>query len=158
MSELWLQQNSLLEKTIETYKREADQLVKKVREVHKERKALQEAAQPDLLKLTMKRDQSTLRRLQCQAAIVRLENELDAKGFNFDEYLQSQSELQKRKADPNNSAYNSTVREYETVNESQMEVEIEDVNEEDQDDEENDSSALKKTRKVSSEVSETGSQ
>ena len=138
MSELWLQQNSTLEKTIDKYKYETDLLVKKVRESHKERKALQEAAQPELTKLTLKRDQSTMRRLQCEAAFVSLHVDLTSRGHSYEAYLLSRSEEKKREEDPNNAAYNSTVREYESVNvtEPEMDVEVEDVN----DDEDNDDS------------------
>jgi len=142
MTELWLQQNSILEKTIGKYKYETDLLVMKVRESHKERKALQEAAQPELTKLTLKRDQSTMRRLQCEAAFVSLHEDLSSRGHSYKDYLLSRTEEMKREEDPNNAAYNSTVREYESVNVTGMEVDVEDVN----DDEEEDDSEIKRAR------------
>lgn len=146
MSELWLQQNSSLENTITKYKYETDLLVKKVRESHKERKAMQEAAQPELTKLTLKRDQSTMRRLQCEAAFVGLHEDLSSRGHSYEAYLLARAEEKKREEDPNNAAYNSTVREYESVNVSGgMDVEVEDVDEDDNDDEE-DSEGHKKAR------------
>jgi hypothetical protein len=121
VSGLWLQQNAALEKYVQFYKSKADETVKNVRECHKARQKSQDLAQPELLRLTMKRDQSLMRRLNCEAAVIQLLNDLKARGFNYDEHVSARMEEERQKADPNNAAYNSTVREYETVHVSTVE-------------------------------------
>mmetsp|Transcript_22258 Transcript_22258/g.30494 ORF Transcript_22258/g.30494 Transcript_22258/m.30494 type:complete len:271 (+) Transcript_22258:1-813(+) len=129
VGELWLKQNSMLEKTIAMYKSKSDEVVKKVRECHKQRQKIQESSLPELSRLTVKRDQSVMRRLNCEAAMVHLEKELIKKGFNYEEYLEARKQQELQAADPNNAEYNSTVREYETVNVTVMGDDTVDENE-----------------------------
>jgi len=124
VGELWLKQNAMLEKSILMYKSKSDEAVKKVRECHKQRQKLQESSLPELSKLTMKRDQSVMRRLNCETALAQLERDLIQSGFSYELHLEARKQQELQAADPNNAAYNSTVREYETVNVSVMQGDI----------------------------------
>ncbi len=115
--DMFLAQNSALEAIAEFYGKHNQDVNREIHETQKKRVSTQERFYPQLVKYTVKRDESILRKIQCEHAFHTLKNYLAQKGYDYSEYLQ---ELEREKEEVElrrlqDARVNSTVREYENV-------------------------------------------
>lgn len=143
-STVWLKENKLLLKFIESIDKQNDFLLMKIMDSNRNRQSFQQKAQIELTKIINRRDQSILRNLQIQKVYVNLyeklnlscinsinnsvnsvnnssnssinESYIDNNMFNIEKYINIKRENSNKVIDPNDPSINSTVREYETIN------------------------------------------
>jgi len=117
-SDIWLAHNKALEKLPAAYSYKMELLKRKIRNTTIACKHQQEKAYPEIASLTKKRTDSFVRMVQCKWAVDSLAVELEQRGVSVEAFDQAQQKLKRRKLDPNNSEFNSTVRQYEAITSS----------------------------------------
>ena len=122
-SRIWLNYNSSLEMLAECY---SQKLTEANREIHSYQMTRQQEQQkliPTLTRLMQRRNDGLQKLQQCKEAYAKINKLLIKRGFNFEQH-QQRMEMNKD-VDANDSRFNSTVREYDTVNETMDVVEDE---------------------------------
>lgn len=109
----FLSENKQLENTISFFRLATQDKARQAHEVQKTRQALQAKAYNQLLRLTSRRNESLVRRANCEIASTELRQVLAARGIDFDE-AQSRRELSTA-LDASDPRLNSTLRQYQTV-------------------------------------------
>lgn len=114
---IFLAQNSALEELSNFYGQQSQETSRQIHDIQKKRLSTQERFYPQLVKYTSKRDESILRKIQCEYAFNSLKDYLSQKGFDYHTYLM---ELEQQKEEEElrrlqDARVNSTVREYENV-------------------------------------------
>lgn len=121
---LWLQQNCFLEAATKGYAEETTKHRTAMMMINSERQRMQQQVYSELSKLKGKRDASIQRTLQCRQGHEQVVTQLTASGCLLslnqykDELRKEEEERQLAILEVNDASRNSTVREYETVNES----------------------------------------
>jgi hypothetical protein len=116
-SKHFLNYNSNLEHVLQTYIEDTKNSKKQIHGLQRQRKEIQENLLKQLHKLNQTKINSIHRSLQCQVSFHQLKDYLDAKGFSYEQYLVEEEENRKRKERVFDPIYNSTIREYEKINE-----------------------------------------
>jgi hypothetical protein len=114
----YLQYNNALEKSQQFFIDSIKEQKKSIHSLQKERKEIQENFLKQLTKHLKQKDMSLQRLLSCQYSFQQLKEILSAKGFDYEEYVQQEELDKKRKANVHDPQFNSTVREYQTINET----------------------------------------
>jgi hypothetical protein len=129
-SKHYLQYNNALEKSQQFFIDSIKEQKKSIHSLQKERKEIQENFLKQLTKHLKQKDMSLQRLLSCQYSFQQLKEILSAKGFDYEEYVQQEELDKKRKANVHDPEFNSTVREYQTINETRSGKEEEEEKEE----------------------------
>lgn len=114
---MYLKRNVAIEQLANYYATQSEAIQKQIREVNNSRRLAQERAFPELAKLTRQAQQSFNTTLQIRRAVEQIKDTLAAHGHDYEQYLQQLEIEQSRNVDVNDAAVNSTVREYEAINE-----------------------------------------
>lgn len=118
-SKPFLVHNNKVELLSRFYSEKAKQAGKRLFEIQKSRQDMQEKLLPQLMRFQRRKGNAVVSRLSCDRAYMQLMQLLQSKGFDYDQFLNELEQSQDRQNNPNDSRYNSTVREYETVNETE---------------------------------------
>ena len=108
--------NKTLEKLPQVYEHKTELLKRKIRDSTIQCRNEQEKAYPEIMSLTKKRLDSFLSTMNCQQAILALSTDLVKRGVDVAAFEAREEENKRRKLDPNNPEYNTTVRQYEAGN------------------------------------------
>jgi hypothetical protein len=119
-SKPFLAHNNKVELLSRFYGEKAKHAGKRLFEIQKSRQDMQEKLLPQLLRFQRRKGNAVVSRLSCDRAYVQLKQLLQSKGFDYSQFLIELEHNQDRQNNPNDSRYNSTVREYETVNETEV--------------------------------------
>lgn len=125
-SKPYLTLNSTLDASHHFYHIQTKEHQKGIYELQKQRRELQERLLPQLNKLLKRKYDSLGRKLSCDYATIQLKSYLKMKGFDYEDYVKEKELATEKSTNPHDQRFNSTVREYETVNE----VVVEDVDDE----------------------------
>jgi hypothetical protein len=118
ISQPYLHFNSSLEVAHKYYVDNVKSFNRKIHEIQKRRREVQEKIYPQLQKFESRKIHSINQRLSCDSAFAQVNLLLNEKGFSYDDYVRDLDEVEERKQNPFDHQNNSTVREYETINES----------------------------------------
>lgn len=114
---IWLQHNSALEMISKNYNASTENIEKDIREINKARQANQEKIYPELVRLQQRRDTANFDRFYCQVAVDGIARSIESGGHkSYDDYVKEKQALASR--DLLTAEFDSTIRAYETVNES----------------------------------------
>jgi hypothetical protein len=117
VSHPYLHFNSSLENVHKYYVDNIKSFHKKIHEIQKRRREVQEKIYPQLQKFESRKFYSINQRLSCDSAFARVNSILNEKGFSYVDCLRDRFEAEEMKQKPFDHQYNSTVREYESTNE-----------------------------------------
>lgn len=142
-SKPYLLLNSSLDATHHFYLLQTKEKQRNIYELQKQRRELQERLLPQLNKLLKRKQDSLGRKLACVYAALQLKAFLQSKGFDYDDHLKEKELNAAKASNPHDQRFNSTVREYETINE----VVVEDVSENEDEKEGEDEESKRKAKK-----------
>eukprot|EP01040_Poterioochromonas_malhamensis_P010005 gene10005-10871_t len=142
-SKPYLTLNSTLDASHHFYNIQTKEHQKSIYELQKQRRELQERLLPQLNKLLKRKNDSLGRKLSCDYATIQLKSYLKMKGFDYEEYVKEKELATEKSTNPHDQRFNSTVREYETVNE----VVVEDVDDESDEEKKEGERTKKRSRK-----------